>query len=81
MDIRPWIYACSVREGVIDMQLSAGSVHNLTPALLMPSFGEWAGFAVPASALLIHRTELYADLGTETERKLVPLEELGEDIG
>ncbi len=81
VDIRPWIYACSVREGVIDMQLSAGSVHNLKPELLMQSFGEWAGFAVPASALLIHRTELYADLGTETKRKLVPLEELGEDIG
>ena len=81
VDIRPWIYDCRVLDGVIHMQVSAGSVHNLKPELLMQSFGAWAGIQIPASALQIHRVELYADQGTEEEHRLIPLEELGEDIG
>lgn len=81
VDIRPWIYACEVREDVIRMRLSTGSVHNLKPELLMQSFGAWAGFPIPASSLRIHRTEIYADLGAGEDQTLVPLEDLGEDIG
>ena len=44
-------------------------------------FGDWAGVEIPAFALLICRKEMYADEGSETERKLVALEELGEEIG
>ena len=44
-------------------------------------FPDWAGVEIPAFALLICRKEMYADEGSETERKLVALEELGEEIG
>ena len=81
VDIRPWIYDCAVSDGIIHMQVSTGSVHNLKPELLMQSFGEWAGMEIPAAALLIHRREIYADQGSEGHRILVTLEELGEDIG
>lgn len=81
VDIRPWIYRCSVRESVIRMQVSTGSVHNLKPELLLQSFGAWAGLEIPSGSLLVHRLEIYADLGTQGERKLIPLEDLGEDIG
>lgn len=81
VDIRPWINACEVSEGVIRMQVSTGSVHNLKPELLMHSFGEWAGLEIPAVALMVHRKEIYADQGTEGQRKLVTLESLGEEIG
>lgn len=81
LDIRPWIYQCEVKDGVIRMQASAGSVHNLKPEVLMKAFGDWAGFEIPAFALLIHRVELYADQGSEGNRKLISLEDLGEEIG
>lgn len=80
IDIRPWIYACEVRNQVIYMQVSTGSVHNLKPELLMQAFGDWAGIQIPAFALLVHRTEIYADQGTEGNRQLIPLEDLGVDI-
>lgn len=81
LDIRPWIYACEVKDGVISMQVSTGSVHNLKPELLMQAFGRWMGTEIPAFALLVHRTEIYADQGKEGERRLVSLEDLGVDIG
>lgn len=80
-DIRPWIYDWSVIDGGLSLKVSAGSVHNLKPELLMQAFGAWAGMEIPVSALLIHRKEIYADQGTEGKRKLISLERLGEDIG
>ncbi|MCI8428674.1 MAG: DUF2344 domain-containing protein [Lachnospiraceae bacterium] len=80
-DIRPWIYDWSVTDGGLFLKVSAGSVHNLKPELLMQTFGAWAGMDLPAAALLIHRKEIYADQGTEGKRKLISLEGLGENIG
>lgn len=80
-DIRPWVYDWSVMEDGLFLQVSAGSVHNLKPELLMQAFGAWAGMEIPASGLLIHRKEIFADRGTEAKRKLIPLEGLGDDIG
>lgn len=81
VDIRPWIYACSVKDGVIFMQVSTGSVHNLKPELLMQAFGAWAGISMEPFSLLVHRTEIYTNRGTEEEKALISLEEMGEDIG
>lgn len=81
VDIRPWIYRCTLEDGVISMQISTGSVNNLKPELLMQSFGAWAGVELPKFALLIHRKELYTDQGSEEKRMLVPLGELGDEIG
>lgn len=81
VDIRPWIYHCTVKQDVILLQAAAGSVHNLKPELLLSAFADWAGISFPPYAFLVHRKELYADQGTEDQRLLIPLEELGEDIG
>lgn len=81
LDIRPWIYVCEIKDGVISMQVSTGSVHNLKPELLVQAFGRWMGTEIPAFALLVHRMEIYADQGGEGEHHLIPLEDLGIDIG
>lgn len=81
VDIRPWVYDYHIKDRTIFLKVSAGSVHNLKPELLLKAFGDWAGVEIPAFALLICRKEMYADEGSETERKLVALEELGEEIG
>lgn len=81
VDIRPWVYDYHIKDQTIFLKVSAGSVHNLKPELLLKAFADWAGVEIPAFALLICRKEMYADEGSETERKLVALEELGEEIG
>ena len=56
------------------MLLSAGSVSNLKPELVMSAFAGFADFALPANSLLIHRNDIYTNIGTEENRRLVPLD-------
>lgn len=56
------------------MLLSAGSVSNLKPELVMNAFSEFAGFDLPALSLLIHRNDIYTNIGTAEHRELVPLD-------
>ncbi len=79
-DIRPWIYQLEVRGDKVWMQLSQGSVQNLKPELVMEAFMNYLGQELEPFALLIHREEVYADKGTEDNRKLVSLEDLGSVI-
>ncbi len=79
-DIRPWVYEWHLDGEKICLQVSAGSVNNLKPELLLQAFVRQTGGELPKFALLIHRKEIYADQGTEGQRKLVSLEALGEKI-
>ena len=81
IDIRPWIYSWEIVDDMIKMQVSAGSVHNLKPEMVLKAFAEHIGWDMPQFALLVTRREMYADQGTEEERKLISLEALGEEIG
>ncbi|MBS6195324.1 MAG: TIGR03936 family radical SAM-associated protein [Clostridiales bacterium] len=80
-DIKPWIYQLKLQEEGVFMQLSSGSVHNLKPDLVMEAFAKYLGTELEPFALMIHREEVYADLGDENVRKLVSLEDLGTVIG
>lgn len=79
-DIRPWIYKAELCGDGIDMLLSSGSVHNLKPELVMEAFAAYLQCELQPFALLIHRREVYADIGKGEERRLIPLEDLGADI-
>ncbi|MEE1031934.1 MAG: TIGR03936 family radical SAM-associated protein [Ruminococcus sp.] len=79
-DIKPWIYKWELRGDAVWMQLSQGSVHNLKPELVMEAFAKYLGVELQPFALMVHREEVYADLGTETKHKLVSLEDLGTEI-
>lgn len=79
-DIKPWIYQLRTTEDGVFMQLSSGSVHNLKPDLVMAAFAKYLGVELDPFALMIHREEVYADLGTEENRRLVSLEALGKVI-
>lgn len=80
VDLKPMLYECRIENGGIFMQVACGSVNNLKPELVMEAFGKYSGISLEAFALEVCRREVYADLGDEEHRKLVPLEELGEDI-
>ena len=79
-DIRPWIYQMEVRQDAIFLQLAAGSVHNLKPELVLEAFAAFLGEKLAPFALMVHRLETYANVGSEEERRLVPLEDLGKEI-
>ena len=80
VDLKPMLYKAELRDGGIFMQVACGSVNNLKPELVMEAFAKEAGMELAPFALEVCRVEVYADLGDETTKKLVPLEELGEDI-
>ena len=80
VDIKPFLYAAEIREEELFLQLAAGSVKNTKPELVLEAFYHFCGKEFDPYALLIHRSEVYADTGEEGERKLVSLEALGEDI-
>lgn len=80
MDLKPLIYRTEQQDEEIFLQLSAGSAANIKPELVLEAFYRYMGQEMDPFALLIHRLEVYADKGTEAERKLVSLEELGNEI-
>lgn len=80
VDIRPLLYEIKRHEDCIFMQTAAGSARNVKPELVMEAFASFAGIEFPEFAFLVHRLELYADIGTEGQQKLVSLEALGEEI-
>ena len=80
VDLKPMLYQCELRNGGIFMQVACGSVNNLKPELVMEAFAKEYELQLSPFALEVERLEVYADLGNENKRKLVSLEELGEDI-
>ena len=80
VDIKPCIYKMEIRGESIFLKLAAGSVKNTKPELVMEAFFSFCGQEFQPSSLLIHRMEVYGDLGEEGERKLVSLEDLGGEI-
>ena len=79
-DIRPMIYQLSVKDDKVHMTLATGSAANLQPELVMSAFLKSEGLDLDPFALSVNRDEVYADIGTEENRKLASLESLGEDI-
>lgn len=79
-DIRPMIYQLSVKDDKVHMTLATGSAANLKPELVMSAFLKSEGLDLDPFALSVNRDEVYADIGTEGNRKLTSLESLGEDI-
>lgn len=88
IDLKPLIYQARVESAVatteekaIFLQLCAKSGDYIKPELLLQTYYQKElGMELPAFAFFVQRLELYADIGTEEERKLVPLEKLGEEI-
>ena len=80
VDIRPLIYQLEISDGEVFMQVASGSVNHLKPEMVFQAFYDSKGEELSPFALLIHRKEMYTDLGDENNRRLVALEDVGEDI-
>lgn len=80
LDLKPLIYQYRITDGTIFLQLSTGSTDNLKPGTVIEAYCKKHNLELDPFALLIQRDEVYADLGDEQERRLVTLDQLGEDI-
>lgn len=80
INLKESIYALEIREvrqkiacAGIYMLLNASSGGNIKPAFVLDCFFDTMGYKLPEFALMVHRIETYKNIGTEGERKLVPL--------
>lgn len=80
VDVKPYIYDMHIEGERIFLKLAAGSVKNTKPELVMEAFYQFLGKEFDAFGLMVHRAEVYADNGTEENRNLISLEDLGEEI-
>ena len=80
VDIRPFIYSMEEKDGSIYMTLSSGSTNNTKPELVMEAFCNFMQVPFDSTSFMVHRSELYTNLGTEENRRLVSLEDLGDVI-
>ena len=80
IDIRPLVYGWHFEEDGIFLQVSSGSSDNLRPELVVEAFAKAYDLPLNEFSLLIHRKEVYADLGDGKEHDLRPLDALGKTI-
>lgn len=79
-DIKPGIYRFQAAQGEWDMLLAASSASYVKPRMVMDAFAEYLGTHFAPHDYAVHKTEVYANTGTEQSPVFVPLEDLGEDI-
>ena len=74
VDIKPMIYRLEVRDKSIYMQVATGSVENLKPELVMEALCHYLGVDYESVSFSHHRLEVYANEGTEENKKFVSLD-------
>lgn len=81
MNIRPMIYELNADvDQTIRTKIATGSAANLKPDAVIRAYMEHCGETLSDFALLITRTEVYADQGSEGRPDFRTLEQFGEDI-
>ena len=81
VDIRPFIYQMNLQnDNRIFLSLASASANYTKPDAVMDAFTSWLGQELPEFACMIHRLEVYADLGNEKKHKFVSLESLGVEV-
>ena len=80
IDIRPLVYGWHFEEDGIFLQVSSGSSDNLRPELVVEAFAKAYNLPLNEFSLLIHRKEVYADMGGSKEHDVHPLDALGKTI-
>ncbi len=77
LDIRQGIYSLECSDSVLTMLVDASSGGNIKPAQVVAAILAQSGESLQENALEITREDVYTDIGTDGERKLVSLDEIG----
>ena len=81
VDLKPHIHQLFIgRNESVLLRLTAGSVENIKPEIVMEAFFKYLGQEMQQYALLTHRRDLLANAGTEENPKFVSLDSFGSDI-
>lgn len=82
IDIRPMIYEMRAEEAGegLFLKIAAGSAANLKPEAVLRAYADFRQKPLKDFALLVTRTEVYADQGDGTSHAFRSLESFGEDI-
>ena len=84
VDIRQGIYEMSSAPSsdcpAIHLLVDASSAGNIKPVKVIEAFCDAFGEKLQENALFITREEIYTNVGTSEERRLIPLNEVGTDI-
>ena len=78
VDIKPLIYKFEIRDDSVFMQVATGSVENLKPELVMQSLCHFLDVDSETVTFAHHRLEVYANIGTEEEKRFVGLDQVTE---
>lgn len=77
VDLRPAIYKLAWEQGAFYMLVDASSAGNIKPIQVIKALLAECGESLQENTLLITREDVYTNIGTEDEPKLVPLEKIG----
>jgi len=78
IDLKPFIYELSVKDNIISMKVAAGSVNNIKPEVVIDAICSL--YHISEVRGIYERAEMYANIGTDENPKLVTLESLGDII-
>lgn len=76
VDIKPLIYRFEIQEDAVYMQVATGSVENLKPEVVMQALCVYLQVPADEVAFSHHRLDVYANVGTEDEKKFVSLDQV-----
>lgn len=76
VDIKPMIYKFEVRDDSVYMLVATGSVENLKPELVMQALCSFLGVDIDSVSFAHHRLDVYANVGTEENKKFVSLDQV-----
>lgn len=78
LDLKPGIYELTAEDNRLFLLVDASSRGNIKPTLLLEALYLFAGKEFNPLSVQITREETYASIGEGKDRKLVPLDALGE---
>ena len=79
VDIKSMIYKFEVRnDSSVYMLVATGSVENLKPELVMQALCNFLSVDTESVSFAHHRLDVYANVGTEEEKKFVSLDQVQE---
>lgn len=76
VDIKPMIYKFEVRDDSVYMLVATGSVENLKPELVMQALCQFLGVDTDSVSFAHHRLDVYANVGTEEDKKFISLDQV-----
>ncbi len=77
VDLKPGIYELDFQENAFHMLVDASSAGNIKPIQIIEAFLAEHNEVLQENALFVTREDTFTDIGTEGERKLVPLDDIG----